>query len=462
MHILETQLQSYAADSLSITALYTHLRYHFRESFLLETSMGMGIEGRYTIIACDMLASWEVQNGRIYERRPDGSERTTAIEQPNAFLDSLRTFSQSFDYQSEKPLPQLPFQGIWGYMGYDAARYRYPQLFTQRQQDAIPVAWYGVYAYTFIFDHQTQIVHIAENRPKGAAFGWSALEPFLKKTGLVGFPFRLAEKPRAQVDDKAMEQQLQSARTRCREGEAFSAALAQPFTAKGYGDIFWLYRAWMRHQRPRHCFFIEEGDFQLVGMSGDNHFFADGNAVQIAWELGQVARTDDDERDIQTLLQSIQSPEKQRSLALWEDACFNELSIEQSDVQWISKRRAQLLGHQARLVTRCRTDLGNRHPVDWLWSLFPALPGVGISRHGAMSIANSLEPQARGFHSGSMGFMGNKGIIQQIPLSHTLLYNDQQLSYFVQHPAYPNPFLRLQTQAQQDWAQALDWANDFK
>lgn len=419
--------------------------------------MGTGIEEQVTCLACGSLATFEVSSDKIYLHLPDGKEQETKIENPSQFRQYLKDFFAAFKYQGAQAAQKFPTQGIWGYLGYDAARYLYPQAFAaqKKRPKDIPSAFYVVFQYTFVFEQQTDTLYIIENKTEHQSSKWDEIEAFLGKSGVVGFPFELAMPPQPLVPDRAFQGALQQAAMRCQRGEAYEVNIAQAFQAKGYGDIFHLYRYWRRYRKARYSFFWDDGDFQMAGTNENNHLFVSNNTAQITAEWARVARTDNEALDERLLQQLTQSTEIQQFMNLMEDAYTAELLLHGEEAYPVVHRSKQHLSRHLRWITKWQSAFpAGGNPVDWLLDCFPALPVTGVSREGALRMINELEVEPRDFYGGSFGFLGSNGFVQQMPISNSFLYNNQQIKFFIPHSVNPHGAAPNNNE-EEEWNKAL-------
>src|SRR5947207_15939297 len=90
---LNTHYKKLLADTLTPANIYLKVRDVFAGSILLESSDYHGRENSLSLICCDPIASFEVQNGKVHTQFPDGVIHEVKIEDGNLpqLLDEFRT-----------------------------------------------------------------------------------------------------------------------------------------------------------------------------------------------------------------------------------------------------------------------------------------------------------------------------------------------------------------------------------
>src|SRR3982751_405350 len=95
---LITHSKKLLADTLTPVNIYLKVRDVFAGSILLESSDYHGRENSLSLICCDPIASFEVQNGKVQTQFPDGSGNELEIEKSKLNLPQLLDeFKNSFE-----------------------------------------------------------------------------------------------------------------------------------------------------------------------------------------------------------------------------------------------------------------------------------------------------------------------------------------------------------------------------
>lgn len=155
-----TRSKKLLADTLTPVNIYLKLRDVYAGSFLLESSDYHGQENSLSLICCDPIASFQVDNDKVTAKYPDGSATVDVLENRSEVLERLDQFRNSFDVQNGDA--KYISGGLFGYMTYDAVRYfeKIDISITNRQ---IPDVLYKVFRYVIVIDHFSNQLMLFEN-----------------------------------------------------------------------------------------------------------------------------------------------------------------------------------------------------------------------------------------------------------------------------------------------------------
>ncbi|MDL5045733.1 hypothetical protein QQ054_06750 [Oscillatoria amoena NRMC-F 0135] len=112
---LTTLYKRMLADTLTPVNIYMKLRDEFPGSILLESSDYHGQENSLSMICCDPISTFKVQQGMIQLKFPDGQVQHKPIQKGSDVLTSLGLFRKAFVVESS-PSSDLPGEAcsvIW-------------------------------------------------------------------------------------------------------------------------------------------------------------------------------------------------------------------------------------------------------------------------------------------------------------------------------------------------------------
>lgn len=155
-----TRSKKLLADTLTPVNIYLKLRDVYAGSFLLESSDYHGHENSLSFICCCPMASFQVDDGRLAMKYPDGSTRVEALAKEGGLIDKLDEFKNAFELQ--QPATKYISGGLFGYMAYDAVRY-VEDINLARHNREIPDVWYKVFRYVIVVDHFSNQIVLHEN-----------------------------------------------------------------------------------------------------------------------------------------------------------------------------------------------------------------------------------------------------------------------------------------------------------
>src|SRR5258706_13136766 len=115
---LNTYYKKLLADTLTPVNIYLKVRDVFAGSILLESSDYHGRENSLSLICCEPIASFEVQNGKVQMQFPDGAANEIKIERGKTDLPQLLDdFKNSFNVEANGNFKSFC---LFGYTAYNA------------------------------------------------------------------------------------------------------------------------------------------------------------------------------------------------------------------------------------------------------------------------------------------------------------------------------------------------------
>lgn len=427
--MLTTHLRRYPADFFSPTLLFEQLRRSKGRAFFVDTEMGLGLERRYTCVGGEALASWELRSDRLRLRMPGGEERTESLERGEQLRTWLRAFVSGLGLNArpEGLPPSLPVQGLWGFLGFDACRYRYPELFEGRGDDGdspaarLPLGDYVLFRYELVLDHTEGCWYALIHCSPGEQPDWVWLESLPEQPRPAALPFVQNAPAESLIDDADWKELQKALMAEWKRGAAWSVRAVRALQAPCSGDAWAVFRG--QNAAAKHRFFWQGADFQLWCQGEEQHIYAQGQQVQITKDWTRTERGEDDAGDRKRLYAQLQT----KSMPLLEDACRDELAWGKELPAYSLRRQVHYDRRHLLLRSRWQATRSGRNSVDWFLACFPALSSCGISRRQALSLLLRYEPQGRGPCGGSWGFLGSQGLLQKLPLHQVQALKDQKL-----------------------------------
>ncbi len=421
-------------------------------AFLLE-SVERGVQvGRYTFVGLGVRAMISLQDGQVTTVRQQGADVQTQTV-PLGDGDPLAPVRQELEQgpllaDPDSELPP-PFGGAVGYLGYDMVR----------DFDAIALPASGGpglpdYRFLFprtmvVFDHvqnQIEVLTIpAEGDPEAAhAAASQEIEGVL---AALGEPLKIpARSGRATTGDaqgdpvQGLESEISQAEfekmvTTAQEyilaGDAFQIVLSQRLRGRTAESPFQVYRALRSLNPSPYLFYLDCGDFQLIGSSPEMLVRLEDRTLQVNPIAGTRPRGETAAEDVR-LAEELLADEKERAEhVMLVDLGRNDLGrvCLTGTVQVDEFMAVERYSHVMHLVSRVSGKLARGLDMfDALNAVFPAGTVSGAPKIRAMQIISELEGRRRGPYAGAVGYFGQRGDMDMCITIRTLLMQGEEFS----------------------------------
>lgn len=417
------------ADTLTPVNVYLKLRDVYAGSLLLESSDYHGHENSLSIICCDPIASFRVQDETIFTQFPDKIKQEIAITNGKQVQQALTDFAASFKIEGQ---PVKAPMGLFGYMAYDSVRYL-EDVKIDVTNSGIPDALYRVYRYLVVIDHFTNEMTLLEAQTEGLAKenisgGLDGLEQIIFSNRFSTFPFESKSGEASNVTDAEFQDMVKQGITHCLRGDVFQIVLSRNFKRSFIGDEFNVYRALRSINPSPYLFYFDFGSFKIFGSSPEAQIQISNNVASIFPIAGTFRRTGNDAEDAETAKRLAADEKENAEHLMLVDLARNDLSRASTDVTVEVFKEIQYYSHVIHLVSKVSGKLESQaKAMQLMVDTFPAGTLSGAPKHMAMSLINKIENQNRGFYGGAIGFIGFNGDVNQAIMIRTFLSKDNQL-----------------------------------
>ena len=409
-----------SADLLTPVSAFLALREGAEMPFLLESVEGGEKLARYSFLGRDPHRVVRAFGARTEAR--EGSAPFADLPGETIF-DALRRYADERPAVDVPGLPRLS-GGAVGFLGYDWVR------LVERLPDpppdtlGLPDAVWGFYRSVVAFDHvRHQVVLIAQawlddEADDEAAFAdaeaeIARLEAALRRTPAAApEPVRLGGDVVPVMTRAAYEAAVVTAKAHIREGDVFQVVPSQRFSVPFTGDRFNLYRALRQVNPSPYLFYLDYGDFGLVGSSPEVLVRVENGRAEVLPIAGTRPRGADPEADA-ALADDLQSDAKERAEHLMlVDLGRNDLGRVCATGTVTVERYAfvERYSHVMHLVSVVAGRVAEgRSALDVLAACFPAGTLTGAPKVRAMQLIDTLEPVRRGVYGGAVGYLDPAG-----------------------------------------------------
>lgn len=411
--------------------------------FLLESVLGGETRGRYSIIGLHPDLMWRCHKQTAELSRDGGASFTPLSESSIAAFRRLLA-----DIRMDIPAGLPPMAaGLIGYFGYDMIKL--VEAIPSHSPDpiGIPDACLMRPGTLVIFDTVDGVITItapvwadkAEGRSAQAQYE-EAVARIQNVVTALSRPLSTHERFQRQetpaltftpnMDKETYFAMVETAQEYIRAGDIFQAVLAQRFSTPFTLPPFALYRA-LRYLNPSpFLFFLRMGGFSLVGSSPEILVRVRDETITIRPIAGTRKRGATREEDAALEADLLADPKEIAEHLMLLDLGRNDVGrcAATGTVRVTERMVVERYSHVMHIVSNVEGTLDPRHTCfDALMSGFPAGTVSGAPKIRAMEIIDALEPQARSFYGGCVGYFSADGSMDTCITLRTGLVKDNKL-----------------------------------
>ena len=397
-------------------------------SFLLESVEQEDVRGRYSIVGLQPDVIWRAygQEAQVNRLDEDGGFRPC----PQPALDSLRALLDESRMELPPHLPPMA-AGVFGYLSYDMARYAENINAVKPDPLGVPDGIFLRPTIVTIFDSLKNVLMlVTPARPRP---GVSAAQSYAEarerlENALAAFDSPLPKSaaasgkdapataspppPRSNIERQEFHAMVERAREYIFAGDIFQAVLSQRFETPFSLPPFALYRALRRVNPSPFLYFLDFGEFAVVGSSPEILVRLRGDTVTIRPIAGTRRRGASPLED-EAIGAELLRDEKERAEHLM------LLDLGRNDVGRVAKPRSvrvserfalQKTSHLIHIVSNVEGELADgEDAMSALMAGFPAGTVSGAPKIRAMQIIDELEKDKRGVYAGCIGYFSAAG-----------------------------------------------------
>lgn len=395
------QIKTIDADTLTVISAYFRLR--GEHSFLLESVPTDSEKSRYSIIALDPVHEFKT-NGMLVT--VDG--QTSESKDPLLALQNLVVVQ-------EQPVEELPFQGgAIGYVGFDTVAC-YEKLENQPKDELdMPDSHLFLYENFVIFDHRQEKIKIVVDNVYSGRQNLEhvvlAIENKLKlpvADELV--PVKLHElNPKSNVTPEQFKEIVNHTKELIQEGDMFQMVPSQRFSFEFEDKPFDFYRQLRRTNPSPYMYYMDYGDYQIIGSSPESLVTVRGETVTTNPIAGTRKRGQTLTEDV-AIAKELKTNEKELAEhRMLVDLGRNDLGkvSEYGSVKVTTLLEIQKYRYIMHLVSEVSGKLRAHTPaIEALKATFPAGTVSGAPKVRALQRIYEMEPVKRGVYAGAIGYL---------------------------------------------------------
>lgn len=432
------------ADLETPVSAYLKLARERFPSFLLESVEGGAVRGRYSIIGLDPDLIFRVRGNMAEINRSARTNATSFEPAKHAPLEALRALIEESKVEVPYGLPPMA-AGVFGYLGYDMVR-QMERLPASKPDpigtpDAVLVRPTIVVVFDAVKDTMTVITPV---RPQAALNAKSAYAQAVERlTAVVDALDLPLNKETAADADEAIganavsnttpaeyEAMVARAKEYILAGDIFQVVLSQRFESNFSLPPFALYRALRRVNPAPFLYFLNFGEYAIVGSSPEILVRARDNKVTIRPIAGTRPRGATPHEDKALELELLADPKERAEHLMLLDLGRNDVGrvAKIGTVKVTDQFFVERYSHVMHIVSNVEGVLHERHDaLSALVAGFPAGTVSGAPKVRAMQIIDELEKEKRGVYAGSVGYFAADGSMDTCIVLRTALVKDGKM-----------------------------------
>ena len=413
---------------------------HSSYSYLFESVEGGEKWGRYSIIGLPAKKIISVTGKKITIMENNKCVNEYNTDDPLAEIEKIQ---KSYKVPQIENMPRFN-GGLVGYFGYETIKYIEPKLNKNNKKDPIgsPDILLMVSDEVIVFDNLSGklfiIVHANPEKNDAYLNAKKRLDEVIEMLRNNKIKESQSDKSR-DVDEndfvsgftqKNYENAVDTIKNYIVNGDAMQVVLSQrlsiPFESKPIN----LYRALRSLNPSPYMYFLDLGDFQIVGSSPEILVRLEENIVTVRPIAGTRPRGITETEDLALENDLLQDPKELAEHLMLIDLGRNDVGrvADMGTVNLTDKMIIERYSHVMHIVSNVTGKLKkDMNAIDVLRSTFPAGTVSGAPKIRAMEIIDELEPVKRGVYSGAVGYISWNGNMDTAIAIRTAVIKDKTL-----------------------------------
>ena len=327
-------------------------------------------------------------------------------------------------------IPGLPrfFGGAVGYLSYDTVRSFEKLPECSRDELGLPESVFVFTDTMIIFDHVQHKIKIVANTfvdgPAECAYeqAISKIESIVARLARplqpesVGANGATILPQDREVESNFTQEEFEDKVRACKEyitaGDAFQIVLSQRLQCKTSAQPFAIYRALRMLNPSPYLFYLDLGDFQLIGSSPEMLVKVEDGLAETCPIAGTRPRGANEEEDEALTAELLSDPKELAEHAMLVDLARNDLGkvCQHGTVRVPMSMSVEKYSHVMHIVSTVEGKLNDgENAFSLLRAAFPAGTLTGAPKIRAMEIITELEDLKRGPYGGAVGYFSFTG-----------------------------------------------------
>ena len=409
-------------------------------SYLFESVHGGEKWGRYSIIGLPSRTRITVNGQRLTVERDGQVAEAIETADPLAWIEA---FQQRFRVPEMPGLPRF-VGGLVGYFGYDTVGYIEPRLAGGRKHNPLetPDILLTVSDEVVVFDNLTGkllvVVHADASDPDGLDKAQQRLTDLVATLRTPADLYREHAAVREVSENdfvsgfsrEDFETAVERIKDYILEGDVMQVVLSQRLSIPYAALPLDLYRALRCLNPSPYMFFMDLGEFHIVGSSPEILVRLEDGIVTVRPIAGTRPRGKDDVEDMELEAELLNDPKELAEHLMLIDLGRNDVGrvSEVGSVNLTEKMVIERYSHVMHIVSNVTGNIRQgMSAIDVLRATFPAGTVSGAPKIRAMEIINELEPVKRGIYAGAVGYLSWSGNMDTAIAIRTAVIKDKIL-----------------------------------
>ena len=431
-HKIYTQYKEYLSDLHTPVSIYNKLRDSYSGALLFESADYHNRTDNKSFICIEPIANFEARHNTYKYQIGNQPTQTKDTKHGSEIADSLKQFLSSFE--SVESDFYIQTQGLWGFSSFESVQY-FEDIELNTDTDIIkanPDLKYQLFRYIIIFDHFKKSLYIVEHsyEEEKDKSGIDRVYDTIKANTYSHFHFETIGDETSNISDQRYMDMVTQGVEHCKLGDTFQVVLSREFRQKFKGDDFTLYRCLRNVSPSPYLFYLDYGDFKILGSSPESQLQVSDNIATINPIAGTVRRLGDHEEDKARAEALRADPKEMSEHVMLVDLARNDLSKNSNKVEVETYAEIQYFSQVIHLVSKVNGHIRDKKSgVDIYGDTFPAGTLSGAPKYKALQIINENENIARHFYGGAVGFFGFDGSVNHAIIIRSILSKNNVLVY---------------------------------
>jgi len=409
-------------------------------SYLFESVQGGEKWGRYSIIGLPCKKRIEVRGYEVCLYDGQNLENKQTVKDPLDYIDDFRQQHRAPEIEG---LPRFT-GGLVGYFGYDSVRYIEPRLGECPNPDPLDnpdillmlsdevIVFDNLRGKLFIFVYADPVeTNAYKNAKKRLNQLADTLRQPLNKSLVSKASDDLSESDFVSgFTQEGFMQAVEKSRQYITDGDVMQVVLSQRLSVPYHSEPLDLYRALRSLNPSPYMYFLNLGDFYIVGSSPEILVREENREITVRPIAGTRPRGKTPEEDLALEKDLLADPKELAEHLMLIDLGRNDVGrvAKTGTVKLTEKMKIERYSHVMHIVSNVVGELEeNTSAIDTLRAAFPAGTVSGAPKIRAMEIIDELEPVKRGVYSGAVGYIGWNGNMDTAIAIRTAVIKDQTL-----------------------------------
>ncbi|PIF05128.1 MAG: anthranilate synthase component I [Draconibacterium sp.] len=418
------------ADTVTPVSIYLRLRTLYPKAILLESSDYHGHENAYSFICFNPVASFTVHRGEVTKEMPGHDRQHYHLSEKRKLNNELDMFFNAFHVDSGQI--ELPSNGLFGYMNFDAVQYFETIKFKSEQKEEyqIPEVKYCFYKYVVAIDHHSNLILMVENLLENEDSQIDYIHHLLVNLNFSTGKFKAIGSETSNITDQEYKSMVAKGKEHCYRGDVFQIVLSRQFSQAFEGDDFNVYRTLRSINPSPYLFYFDYGNYRIFGSSPEAELRIQNNKAYIHPIAGTFKRTGNDEQDRKLAEQLSKDPKENAEHVMLVDLARNDLSRNAENVTVETYREVQYYSHVIHLVSQVSGEItDSTNLIKVLGETFPAGTLSGAPKYKALELIDTYENQNRGYYGGCIGYLGFDRTLNHAIMIRSFLSKNNKLFY---------------------------------